>query len=52
MTGALARLCDDADVHLDRTLELSKRSLEYQRDALTQQTLEAIQRKLQNKPSP
>jgi len=50
--GALARLYLEADVHLDRVLELSKRCLEHQRDALTQQTLEAIQRKLQNKPSP
>jgi tetratricopeptide (TPR) repeat protein len=50
--GALARLYLEADVHLDRALELSKRCLEHQRDALTQQTLEAIQRKLQNKPSP
>jgi len=50
--GALARLYLEADVHLDRALELSTQCLNYQRDALTLQTLETIQRKLRNNPSP
>ncbi len=50
--GALARLYLEADVNLDRALELSRRCLEHQRDTLTQQTIETIQRKLQSKLSP
>lgn len=50
--AALARLYLEADVHLDRALELSRRCLEHQRDTLTQQTFESVQRKLQSKPSP
>ncbi len=48
--GALARLYLDADLHLDRALDLSKRCLEYQRDALSEQTFQSIQRKYQNTP--
>lgn len=49
--AALARLYQEAEVHLDRALELSKRSLEYQRDALTRKTCEAIELKCKDKRS-
>ncbi len=50
--GALARLYSQAGVYPDRALELGRRNLIHQRDALARRTLEQAEQNVATKPNP